>query len=305
MGTIEVAEAADFLPVVMYTEKPSPEVIMEMHDPEMKEQLEHASSLGDEVPEVFEPQDIEIIVDDLPGAGELDPELEKSLEVDDEAINSNQTQLAADKKSKKDPRWDWEAAGPKGFIAWIKERLQGVPKHSGYDTAGIERALSYLDKLDGEISKAMRTDLDGELDADKVEEVRAQIDDGINRLHERLEKVRAKKGKKKKKAEAEIQFVKEAQKIPGVHGVVVTVDLLISRIARACINGVISAGHDLEDVFQRQVDYYELDKREKAMTMQLLSDMGYPLRQDRGVPVDEDYDSTSSNNIDFAANYQA
>lgn len=303
---LEVAEAADILPIVMYSEKPSPEVVMEMHDPDVMEEL-LSSSHDKEIPEILDAGDIQIVIDELPGVEKLDPEFEETLEVhDDETVQSNATQLADNneaKKSKRDPKWDWESTLPHGFVGWIKTKLDEVPKHSGKDTAGIERAISFMDRLDNEISKAMRGDLEGQLDANKIEEVRAQIDDGIERLHVRLDLIKSKKGKRKKKAEEQSGMVKEAQKATNITGIVITVDLLISRIARACINGMVSAGHDIEDIFEKQAKYYELDKREKAMTMQLLSDMGYPLRQDRGLPIDEDVDMTSTDNVDWAANY--
>jgi transposase len=163
-----------------------------------------------------------------------------------------------------------------------------------------------LERLDNEISKAMRLDLDGELDANKIESVRATIDDGLSRLHERLDKVKKKsKSRRKKKAEFSPEMIKSAQKITGVQGVFVTVDLLTSRIARVCINGMVSAGHDIEDLYKRQVSKYKLNDREQAQVMQLLADMGYPLRQDRGYLADEDVDTTSSDNFDWAANYRS
>ena len=310
--------AADGIPLVMYTDKPSPEVVMEMHDPDFMSNLENGDTTNpdvssNELQEVSEPVDIQIVVDDLPGVEALDPHLEKTLEVnDDHTVGSNQTQKNDDneaKKSKKDSRWDWEAIVPGGtdhFVAWIQERLDEIPKHSGYDTAGIERAIAYLDKLDSEISKAMRIDLDGKLDANKIEKIRSRIDEGVERLYARLDKVKTKKGKRKKKSE-ELQssLIKEAQKTTNISGIVITVPLLISRIARVCINGTVSAGHDIEDMFKRQCDYYELTTREKAECMQLLADMGFPMRQDRGLPLEEDVDQTSADNFDWSAHWQA
>ena len=69
--------------------------------------------------------------------------------------------------------------------------------------------------------------------------------------------------------------------------IVVTVPILLSRVARVCINGAVSAGHDIEDLFDRQVKAYKLDDREQAEVMQLLSDMGYPMRRDRGFLLNE------------------
>lgn len=253
---------------------------------------------------------VEIVIESVPGAGDPGP-----LEVHDMSPAADEVATPAmddneAKKSKKDPRWDWESRGAKGFIAWVKERCDDVPRHSGNDTAGLERAMAYLDKLDGEISRAMRMDLDGELDANQIEKVRSVIDDGISRLEARLDQVKQhkKQSKKKKKSTSALEVVdgtliKEAQKITGVQGVFVTVDILTARIARTCINGMVSAGHDIEDLFNKQAKYYNLDKRERACVMQLLEDMGYAFRQDRLLDPDEDLHVELSDNGDWAANY--
>lgn len=290
--------------MVVYPEEPAPEVVMEMHSPDtVREEFSPETVRDMPMLEVEQPMDIDIVVSDLPGVDQLDPELEQRLEVIDEEPSKEDENEA--RKSKKAPKWDWESKGAQGFITWVKERLSDVPKHSGYDTAGIERAISYLEKLDAEISKAMRLDLDGELDADKIEEVRSKIDDGVERLNDRLDKVKTKrKGKKTKKAELESNLVKEGQKSTRIDGIVITVPLLISRIARVCINGSVSAGHDLEDLFHKQVKAYKLNDREQAEVVQLLADMGHPMRQDRGYLVGEEVDERSTDNLDWTANYQ-
>jgi hypothetical protein len=257
--------------------------------------------------EVSEPGEVEIVIEELPGAphGTHDPE---PLEVSEDDKDNDKLEVADEgdsKKSKKPEKWDWESKGPTGFVAWIKSRIEDVPKHSGYDSAGLERAVAYMERLDNEISKAMRLDLDGALDANKIEGVRSQIDEGLSRLHDRLDKVKKhSKSRRKKKADVDSAIVKEAQKITGVQGIYVTVPLLISRVARVCINGMVSAGHDIEDIYGKQVKKYKLNEREQAETMQLLADMGYPLRQDRGYLADEDVDVASSDNMDWAANYK-
>lgn len=263
---------------------------------------------GEEI-EVEDPsaeEDLEVVDElefpgDLPGAEDSPEPEEETIEVREEESDEN------DAKKKKDPRWDWESRGPEGFVDWVKERFDTVPRHSGYDSAGLERAISYLDRLDHEISRAMRMDLSGNLDANSVEEIRATIEDGLDRLEERLDKVksrRKRKGKGKKTAEIEIGFHKEAQKITGVNGVMATVPLLILRIAKICINGTVSAGHDMADTYDRLVKKFALNEREQAETLELLSNMGYPLRQDRAFLADEEIDPSSSNNFDWAANYR-
>lgn len=309
--------------------------------------------------EVTEPVDIEIVVDELPGApaGTKDPDIEvaeEQLQVEDGAPDANDAKKGKDGK---DNKWNLLKDGPKGFVACIRERLDNVPKHSGYDSAGLERAVSYMEKLDTEISKVMRTDLDSELDANQVEKIRSQLDEGLSRLHARLDKVKESKksSRKKKKTASDLQseintvlkryadedlqawvedtgvpgeewtaekvivqlanngnepgyeemgLSKTAQKITGVQGVFVTVPILISRIARVCVNGTISAGHDIEDLYKRQVERWKLSEREQAEVQQLLWDMGYPLRQDRGFMPNDDLEVWDSDNMDWAANYR-
>jgi hypothetical protein len=261
--------------------------------------------------EVHEPVDVEIVVEELPGAphGTKDPE--PLLEVMDEPVHAEEKpEDANDAKKSKNDKWDWASKGPHGFVAWVKGKIESVPKHSGYDSAGLERAIAYMDKLDNEISKAMRMDLDGELDANKVEEVRSKLDEGIARLQSRLDKVKESKksSRKRKKSTSEVQpaegLVKEAQKILGVSGVYIMAPLLISGIARICINGTVSAGHDIADLYHRQVAQWKLSDREQFELKQLLFDMGYPMPYDRSVIADQDFDVASEDNYELMANYK-
>lgn len=276
--------------------------ILDLGNSDVKGTLEIVITLPD-VPGADNAPDIEIVDEDA-------QKVINQIQSNDvsELSSSEDSEKSSDKKSsKKNEKWDWESKGASGFISWVKDRLDNVPKHSGMDTAGLERAISYLEKIDSEISKAMRLDLDGDLDANKIEEVRSTIDEGLERLQERLSKIKkSKKGGKKKVALQYEQdgFIKEAQKITGVQGVYVTVPLLVSRIARVCINGMVSAGHDIEDLFKRQASFYKLNDREQAEVMQLLSDMGYPLRQDRGFMPEDALEVSDSNGMDWAINYR-
>jgi len=284
---------------------------------EHEHEHEHGSEGSDIIVSDSEPQIIDVKIDFLspiPGAPEeaVKEPAEPIIEVHDVSTEEEHSKDADDNndakgKGKKNEKWDWASKGPTGFLTWVQERFQAVPKHSGYDSAGLERACAYLERLDSEISKAMRLDVDGELDSNKIEEVRVKIEDGISKLSDRLDKIKENtKKKRKKKADDEDDsgLIKEAQKITGVKGIYVSVDLLTSRIARLCINGMVSAGHDIEKIYASQVKKYKLNDREQAMVMQLLSDMGYPLRQDRGYLPDEDVNTSSSDGFDWATNYK-
>jgi hypothetical protein len=292
-------------PIVFYSEEPSKELVLEMHEPEMHD---HAHEVSLE-----EPHDLEIVVQDLPGVDHLDPEREKELEVSEdnsstmESSDANNLSKSKPKEKEKD-KFDLKHLiqhGTDAVVARIKELLDGVPKHSGYDESGIERCIKYFEKADDGISDAMCADLDGKLDANKIEEIRSKIDDGKGRLYDRYEKIVSKKNKKKKRAEELFGLVKEGQKATRIDGIVITVPLLISRIARVCANGAVSAGKDIEELFARQVKEYDLDKREQAELIQLLEDMGHYFRQDRGFSTDTaTVDQRSPENYDWMPNFQ-
>jgi hypothetical protein len=197
--------------------------------------------------------------------------------------------------------WDWKGRGIKAFPSWLKNMMDNPPKHSGMDTVGLERCIAYFKKLDGIISTAVRTDLDGELNIGMIEKAREEIHKAIGRLEERYGRVNGNKFKKKKKADEEDGegFVKEAQKASKF---VVTVSLLESHIARVCINAVVSAGKSMEDTFQKLAAKYKLSERERVSIVQLISDHGYPIRI-REANFDENFDPTSPDNIESIQQY--
>jgi hypothetical protein len=301
-STAQIAEVLEDMPFMFVPEEP---MSLELHEPHS-----HAEHEGHSDLEVNEPaEDIAIMVQDLPGVKELDPAREQDLEVRDDGndtVGSNKTMHAEDKKH--DP-WDVESLlakeGPEALYAWTQHTLDSVPRHSGYDKAGLLRAVGFLEKMIDTLSKAMRADLDGKLDADKMENIFAKIEDGIERIHTRIDKLTStkKKKRKSKKADLDTSLVKEAQKIPGVGAIVIMVPLFISRLARTCINGMVSAGHDLNDSYAQLCDKWDLSEREKAELAQLINDMGYPSISNRGLIADKDDFNKQKGEFDYASNY--
>jgi hypothetical protein len=240
------------------------------------------------------PMEVVFVLDEIPGAPNA-----KEIMVgpdDDEEV-----EVEADE----DGGWKWE---PAGFLSWLDKMFKNIPSHSGYDSTGLEKAISYFEALDKEITKAMRTDFKNEIDSAQAEKAREEIENGLERLIDRLEKVNTQKYKRKSKKSKswaeEAGLIKEAQKATKITGITITVPLLISRIARVCISGMVSAGHDIEDMYKRQVEEYKLDKREQAELSQLLADMGYPMLQDRGYPVGEPVEIWRNDNFDWSAQYR-
>lgn len=325
--------------VVFYTEQPTKEEVIQSHDlvDEVSEEdieepladsieiaLEEGLEDGSEVSEdAFEPlesimkevsedpadegsEDVIVFLGDLPGAPANTPDPKEFVEVEEKKSEDSSKK---DSNSAEDSFWAWDNSNTDKFVGWVKDKFSKVPKHSGYDTSGIERAISFLEKLDAEISKAMRTDLEENLDANCVEEIRKEIEDGIERLYERLEKIVSTKKARKRNKKAET-ITPELKKYANsrtydLKGMYITVPLLIARIARICINAHVSAGHDLAEVYKDQVEKYKLTDREQAEVQQLLMDMGFGLPAiDRGYAPGETFDY-SEGKYDLASQYNA
>ena len=255
--------------VVLYDEMPSKEEVIEMHRPEQEqEQLSFSLPF-------------------LPGCNDEMLEISGDDELEEE-----------EKKEEKDKS---KVADQPKDLNWIKDFMSKIPKHKG-ENLGLERAKSYLNKGLGHLSKMIQEDHNGTIDISNAESARIVMEDGIERLEKELNK------RKNKKASKQSELTKEAQKAAGVGngGVLVTVPLIVSAIARACINGTVSGGKSIEDIFTRLAEKFKLTDREKVETIQLLADMNFPFRRDLFLVDDKDpYEYSSEKNVSFPANYQA
>lgn len=272
--------------VVLYDEKPSKDDVIEMHEPH----------------EEF------VLSFKLPTLPGCDEELPIEVSTDDEIEVENKKDKKDDKNDLKqelevkDPS-DYRSYKPSELPNWAHYMLQNIPKHTGKETVGIERCISYLKRLDGDLSKAISNDFKGEADIGVLEEVRRELNSGIERLEDAREKLMS--NYKKKKGDANSELVKEAKQMR-IDGLIITVPAIISLIASVCINGTVSGGHSIEEIFDKQVKEYDLTKREQSELMFLLENMGYAMpRRDRGYTRDHQMDYSSSQNFDFGANYPA
>lgn len=267
--------------------------VITLDDPEPIEDVDDLRvSLEDEIelePVLDSPvEEKEITVPLIPGATDQSEfEEPAELSVDDEEV-----------VVETDPM-KWTVGN---FLTWLGDKVEQWPSHSGRDVSGLERAIAYGNFLLGECRKATQKDIKGEIDMIKLEKLRDQIFEGTGRLEERLDQITNFKYKKKKKADEELDGLVKEAKTPNLQ---VQIPLFISMMARICINSTISGGHDIEQVFKKLVKKYDITEREKAEIIQVLLDMNYPIGPlDRGL-IGEIFDPTSSDNMDFAAGYQA
>jgi hypothetical protein len=93
---------------------------------------------------------------------------------------------------------DWETDGDHDkFLVYLADKMKSIPRHRGHTTVGVERAISYLKKLDGEISKAIRSDEKNIIDEEEAEGIRDQIYDYVDRLEEALQNLSDKKHRRR------------------------------------------------------------------------------------------------------------
>ncbi len=86
------------------------------------------------------------------------------------------------------------------FLGHVADKIKSMPQHSGTTTVGCEKLISYLRKLDRDISKAVQSDEKNVIDEVKAEKYRDVIHNYIGQLEEALEALTTKKrGKKVKK----------------------------------------------------------------------------------------------------------
>lgn len=244
--------------VIIYDQEPEANDVVEMHEP---------AAFSFNFPSIPEPGVLEVSENDMPNESHKG----KDLEV-------------------KDP-WEWQSGGMKNFLAWVQDRLNSVPT-PGEETTGVERCISYLKRFNNEISKAISNDYNGEIDVKTLEVARRWIYKSMQTLEDTYEKLTDSHYRKKKSSD-ESGMLKEAR-TPYTGGIVVTVPILISTIARSLINGHVSSGKDITDLYKKQVKKFSLDIRDQASLMQHLQDMGMSLKVDRFYLADEEVPITDN-----------
>lgn len=276
------------------------------------QQFNYVDDLMVDLPiEVANDEDEVIVVQDLPAIEEVEVEMalpddgdsfklpflpgaDDILEMSPEEI---EVESDEDKDNKKADKSDKEVS-PKEFMNCMKDFFAKIPKHKG-ETTGLERALHYLKRGLTLMSKMLQQDNEGEIDISKAEDARLEMENGIDRLEKELNR------RRKKASPNEDSMEKKAS--TKVDGIIVTVPLIVSSIARTCINSTVSSGKDIEHTFNRLAEKYKLSAREKMEVVQLLHDMNFPMRRDMGLMVndEEKYEYTSTDNYNYSANYQA
>jgi hypothetical protein len=240
----------------------------------------------------------------LPGAGDYQPDDEPEPETD----------YVNDKDLSK-------------FMGHVNELYPAqIPKHDGTSTVGCERAVSFLDRLNGDISRAIREDHDSVLDIAKLEDVRVNIMRDVLVLKDHLGKLKKQikdsHGQKDAKASSvpgwkspsgrslsykQLKNAEELKKQAATpNNIVIAVSPFERAISGMMINAHVSAGHPMEDVYASLKKKYSLTDREELSIMQLCMDSGFHIFKDRGSYAPEaSKDDDGKRGVDFVRNYFA
>ena len=236
-----------------------------------------------------------------------------------------------------------EAQGPRAwlqsqkacdFVPFLMHEFDRIgPGARARGKSEAERAMGQFKRLNHHISKALQSDYDGEIDIKKVEPVRQQIESTIEQLQATLDALSDLEKKRKqmrrpnrrrgseeicgdcgsplwKQGDAEPScllcesMVKEAT-TPRYQGLQYQISGFERAIIGTLINGKVSGGRSIEDLYAKLKKKYGITEREELAIIQAMADMGYPEFLDRA-KIGEEVDPTDEKNVgEWQAQYFA
>lgn len=237
------------------------------------------------------------------------------------------------KEESRETTWEDDSDHAK-FLSYLVKKLKSIPPHSGQTTVGCEKAISYLRKLDSEISKAIRSDEKNVIDESKAEEIRDKIHGYIDQLEEAYEELMGTKGRRKKKASVaigkeiiararngsqeyyiEVERDNELTLLPvtlasapitkEAHKLHSTVDPFLDGITRLLMRAHITQGKNLHAVYSQLNDQYNFTPREELVINELLLQKGMNLNVDLGRINEKEHNLFDGKNIEFSTEYFA
>ena len=256
------------------------------------------------------------LAEDVVSYSEIDPakiadavsgEIDKSLEgaAADSAISLPGADFVVDQAEAPQKETNWiEDRDVKKFMGYIVSAYpDGIPKHDGKGIVGCERAYNYLNRLNREISEAIRMDTGDDLQPETLENIRVNMMKDMVALKNRISDLKQRVRDTGKVASEEgDELIKEAT-TPRVQIVATPFQRAIVGIL---INSVVSGGKPFEDVYSFLKNKYGFDSRDELSIMQLAMDSGFPIFKDRGlIGASAKEQEGEGYGIDFLRNYLA
>jgi hypothetical protein len=145
----------------------------------------------------------------------------------------------------------------------------------------MEKALGQYRKLDSYISQALQSDYDDQIDTKRVDSIRKVVEQVREQLEDALDglsRMTKQKRKQKRRGEDYQEGLKKEGTTPQIQMIVTPFQ---RAIAGALINGKVSGGRDIEELWKDAKKKYKMNDREELEILQILADMGYPIFKDR------------------------
>lgn len=216
-------------------------------------------------------------------------------------VSGEQDARAVPQQQKQEPQGWMHTKKVEQFVQFLDEQMSGIPtiQHAQGNLSKMENAAARWKKLNNYCSEAMRGDFHGVLDVDDIDKKRQQIEynmdalqDAIDSLHQMKQTRRQQRRQHRRRADEDLDgtMTKEAT-APHFTGFQMMVTPFQRAIAGALINGKVSGGRNLEELWAEAKSKYKMDAREELEILQILADMGYPEFKDR-LRLGEDEDPT-------------
>jgi len=207
---------------------------------------------------------------------------------------------------------NWLSSGkPEHFVVFLTDEVKRFPKPTDVrgNVCKMEQALGQWKRLDNYISKALRGDYDGTVDVDFVDKVRTMVEQNIDQLEDMLDGIQSLKRNRKqmkrrqRRGEDEQDGIVREAGTPEFAGIQVNISAFERAIVGALINGKVSGGKNIEELYTIAKKKYDIDDRQELAIFQILADFGYPTFKDR-IKIGEETDDPTEKNDEKEGEWQ-
>jgi len=207
---------------------------------------------------------------------------------------------------------NWRSSGkPEHFVIFLSNELKRFPKPSDIrgNVSKMEQALGQWKRLDNFISKALREDYDSAVDIDFVEKARQLVEQNVEQLEDMLDAMKSLKQNRKqmkrrqRRGEDEQDGIVREAGTPEFAGIQVNISAFERAIVGALINGKVSGGKNIEELYAIAKKKYDIDDRQELAIFQILTDFGYPTFKDR-IKIGEETDDPTDKNDEGEGEWQ-
>jgi hypothetical protein len=227
---------------------------------------------------------------------------------------SDEQEVRENVPAKQEPQGWLQTKKVEQFVQFLDEQMSKIPtvQHAQGNLSKMENAAARWKKLNNYCSEAMRGDFDGVLNVDEIDKKRQQVEynmdalqDAIDSLHT-MKQTRKQQRRKHRRADEDFDetMTKEAT-APHFNGFQMVVTPFQRAIVGALINGKVSGGRNIEELWTEAKKKYNMDAREELEILQVLADFGHPEFKDRLRLGDDEDPSRKEGFGEWTSNYYA